>query len=99
MADTAPDAWGRRVILRELTELDFLLAVDDFSRIGALRLQDLAGAYLRTVEQGQRTTPAMLELQHMFEASRPVETGTKSADDLRYLVGKGTSLGGKCLGN
>ena len=94
MADTAPDAWGRRVILRELTELDFLLAVDDFSRIGALRLQDLAGAYLRTVEQGQRTTPAMLELQHMFEASRAVETGTKSADDLRYLVGKGTSLGG-----
>ena len=107
MADTAPDAWGRRVILREhakrrkvdaslreLTELDFLLAVDDFSRIGALRLQDRAGTYLRTVEQGQRTTPAMLDLQHLFEASRAVETGTESADDLRYLVGKGTSLGG-----
>jgi len=107
IADTAPDAWGRRVILREhakrrkvdaslreLTELDFLLAVDDFSRIGALRLHDRAGTYLRTVEQGQRTTPAMLELQNMFEASRAVETGTESADDLRYLVGKGTSLGG-----
>jgi serine/threonine-protein kinase HipA len=53
IADTAPDAWGRRVIARDhakrrkddprlpaLTELDYLLAVDDFSRVGALRLRD-----------------------------------------------------------
>src|SRR3546814_13511307 len=52
IADTAPDAWGRRVIARDhakrrrtdpklpaLTELDYLLAVDDFSRVGALRLR------------------------------------------------------------
>lgn len=97
LLDTAQDDIGLTLMdeqLRELTELDFVLAVDDFSRIGALRLQDRAGTYCRTVEQGQRTTPAMLELQHMFEASRAVETGTESADDLRYLVGKSTSLGG-----
>ena len=56
IADTEPDGWGRRVILRDharrreaarsqhhaarmdvLGELDFLLAVDDESRVGALK--------------------------------------------------------------
>ena len=53
LADTEPDSWGRRVVarahakerqlnpaLRALTEVDYLCAVDDFSRIGALRLRD-----------------------------------------------------------
>jgi serine/threonine-protein kinase HipA len=63
IADTEPDGWGRRVILRDhakrrqdirsaggkvdarpLHSLDFLLAVDDFSRVGALRFQDEDGA-------------------------------------------------------
>lgn len=106
-ADTAPDAWGRRVIAREhakrrkedttiaaLTELDYLLAVDDFSRIGALRLRDKDGKYLRTAEDGRRTTPPLIELQHMFNASRAVEKGEETTEDLKYLQGKGTSLGG-----
>lgn len=61
-ADTEPDGWAKRVILRDhakrrqasrragrqpepvqLQALDFLLAVDDASRVGALRLQDEAG--------------------------------------------------------
>src|SRR5438105_3480964 len=56
IADTGPDGWARRVILRDhvkrrqelrregkeeeaqpLNALDYLLAVDDFSRVGALR--------------------------------------------------------------
>lgn len=107
LADTAPDAWGRRVIAREhakrrqknatlaaLTELDYLLAVDDFSRIGALRLRDKDGKYLRTTEDGRRTTPPLIELQHMFNASRAVEKGQETTEDLKYLQGKGTSLGG-----
>ena len=106
-ADTAPDAWGRRVIAREhakrrqknttiaaLTELDYLLAVDDFSRIGALRLRDKEGKYLRTAVDGQRTTPPLIELQQMFNASRAVEKGQETTEDLKYLQGKGTSLGG-----
>ncbi len=97
-ADTAPDAWGRRVIARDhakrrkinpaispLTEMDYLLAVDDFSRIGALRLRDLDGKFCRTVEQGQRATPPLLELAHMYEASRAVEQGRETQEDLRYL--------------
>ena len=107
IADTAPDAWGRRVIAREhakrrkthpqlpaLTELDYLLAVDDFSRVGALRLRDPNGQWLRVVEAGRRSTPPLIELEKIYQASRAVEAGQETAEDLRYLQGKGTSLGG-----
>ena len=107
LADTAPDAWGRRVIARAhakerknnpnlaaLTELDYLAAVDDFSRVGALRLRDAKGIFLRTLQDGQRTTPPLVELEHIYSASRAVETSQETAQDLAYLQGKGTSLGG-----
>lgn len=107
IADTAPDAWGRRVIARDhakrrkveprlapLTELDYLLAVDDFSRVGALRLIGPEGNWHRTVPQGQRSTPSLIELERIYQASRAVERGQETSEDLRYLQGKGTSLGG-----
>ncbi|WMD19813.1 HipA domain-containing protein [Achromobacter seleniivolatilans] len=107
MGDTEPDAWGRRVISRAhakrrqddrslgaLTELDYLCAVDDFSRIGALRLRDSRGTFLQSVQAGKRATPPMLELEKMLVSSQAVERGTETAEDLRYLQGKGTSLGG-----
>lgn len=87
LADTAPDAWGRRVIARDhakrrvaeslppLTELDYLLAVDDFSRLGALRLRDGNGNYLRATADGRRNTPPLVDLQMMYDASRAVENG------------------------
>jgi serine/threonine-protein kinase HipA len=107
IADTAPDAWGRRVIARDhakrrkddprlpaLTELDYLLAVDDFSRVGALRLRDPDGTWHRPTVAGRRSTPPLVELERVFQASRAVERGDETAEDLRYLQGKGTSLGG-----
>lgn len=107
MADTEPDAWGRRVIARShakarakdaslgpLTEADYLASVDDFSRVGALRLRDATGHYLRRVADGARSTPAFLELEKILLASRAVEMSQETAEDLAYLQGKGTSLGG-----
>ncbi len=107
LADTEPDAWGRRVTtraharrrkedasLKELTELDYLCAVDDFSRIGALRLRDEKGIYLRAGGNGKHTTPPLLELEGVLGASRRVEMSQETAADLKYLQGKGTSLGG-----
>jgi serine/threonine-protein kinase HipA len=107
IADTTPDAWGRRVIARDhakrrkndprlpaLTELNYLLAVDDFSRIGALRLRGPDGHWHRTVTEGRRSTPPLIELERIFRASRAVELGQETIEDLRYLKGKGTSLGG-----
>ncbi len=106
LADTAPDAWGRRVIARAharartadpklgaLTELDYLCAVSDVSRVGALRLSDGKGRFLGDGEYG-RNTPPLVELGRIYEASRAVEKGSESAADLKYLQGKGTSLGG-----
>lgn len=106
LSDTTPDTWGRRVIERAhakerkknptlppLTELDYLCAVDDFSRVGALRLNK-DGTYLRTVAAGRRSTPPLLELEQMYKASRAVEQSLETAEDLKYLQGKGTSLGG-----
>ena len=113
IADTEPDGWGRRVILRDharrrqaarragteaesvqINAVDFLLAVDDASRVGALRFRDETGAFQRAAEPGRRAAPPLLELQHLMGASRAVETETETAADLAYLRGRGTSLGG-----
>ena len=55
--------------LGPLSEIDYLAAVDDFSRIGALRLRDEKGQYLRKTPSGERTTPAFIELEKIFNAS------------------------------
>lgn len=113
IADTEPDGWGRRVILRDharqrqrarlagtaidpraLNHLDFLLAVDDISRVGALRFQNEDGVFQRAPEPGWRTTPPLIELSRLLSASRAVETNSETEADLAYLRGRGTSLGG-----
>jgi serine/threonine-protein kinase HipA len=107
LADTEPDSWGRRVIARAhakerklspalpaLTEVGYLCAVDDFSRMGALRLRDAAQTCLRNIEEGKRATPPLPELEKIMAASRAVELSKETAEDLKYLQGKGTSLGG-----
>lgn len=112
-ADTEPDGWARRVILRDhakrrqaarrtgqklqavqLQAIDFLLAVDDASRVGALRLQDEAGVFCQATEPGRRTAPPLIELKQLLSATRAVETESETAADLAYLRGRGTSLGG-----
>lgn len=119
IADTEPDGWARRVILRDhakrrqvarrrgqaqeavpLRAIDFLLAVDDASRAGALRFQDEAGVFCRATEPGRRTAPPLIELKQLLSATRAVETDSETAADLAYLRGRGTSLGGmrpKCM--
>jgi serine/threonine-protein kinase HipA len=113
IADTEPDGWARRIILRDhakrrqamrashsdpgaqaLTAVDFLLAVDDVSRVGALRFQDEHGIFQRAADEGRRTAPPLIELNALLAASRAVENNTETAADLAYLRGRGTSLGG-----
>jgi serine/threonine-protein kinase HipA len=105
LADTAPDAWGMRIIKRAhakrradnptlapLTAFDYLASVDDLSRLGALRLMDSEGAFLRS--GARHRTPLLLDLGKIAAAARRVEEGTDTAADLAYLQGKATSLGG-----
>jgi serine/threonine-protein kinase HipA len=113
IADTEPDGWAKRVILRDhakhrqkarwagqepattqLNALDFLLAVDDASRVGALRFMDEQGVFCRAFETGRRTAPPLVELGKLLAATRAVETENETAADLAYLRGRGTSLGG-----
>lgn len=112
IADSEPDGWGAKVILRDHAKrralakaagemkspiagaLDFLLEVDDFSRVGALRFCDEAGVFRRAREEGRRTAPPLLELGHLLSSSRAVETNTETEADLAYLRGRGTSLQG-----
>ena len=74
--------------------MDFLLAVDDFSRVGALRFQDETGDFCRASEAGRRTAPPLVELSQLLRASHAVESENETAADLAYLQGRGTSLGG-----
>ena len=85
---------GQAAEAQPLNAMDYLLAVDDFSRVGALRFQDEEGRYQRTVEEGRRAAPPLVELAQLMAASRAVETNTETEADLAYLRGRGTSLGG-----
>lgn len=67
-------------------------AVDDFSRIGALRLADEQGHFLRSTDRHR--TPQLLDLAQIAHSARRLEQGTESAQDLDDLMGKATSLGG-----
>ncbi len=112
IADTEPDGWGKRVILRDqakrraegrttgagssqpLNHLDFLLAVDDESRVGALRFRDESGAFQRNSEDEHRRTPPSISLAQLVASSQAVEMDEETMTDLDYLRGRGTSLGG-----
>jgi serine/threonine-protein kinase HipA len=105
LADTEPDAWGKRIIqrahakrrqhdplLQPLTRFDILAAVDDFSRIGALRLVNGDGQFLSS--EAAFRTPHLIDLEKIYASTRAVEQGTETEADLNFLQGKGTSLGG-----
>jgi serine/threonine-protein kinase HipA len=77
-----------------MTAIDFLLAVDDASRVGALRFMDESGEFCRANEPGRRTVPPLVELRQLLASSRAVEMSAETAADLEYLRGRGTSLGG-----
>src|SRR5271163_3479776 len=102
IADTEPDGWGCKVIARDhakrrkagqagesiaLTEMDYLLGVDDIGRMGALRFRDAAGEFMRTPREGERGIPPLLELTEIIGAAHAVERGTETDRDLAYLRG------------
>lgn len=107
IGDSAPDRWGRALMLRSETrrarsagepprtlwEADYLLLVDDETRLGALRFATQAGGpFLRQV--GGHRTPPLVELPKLLAASEHVFDDAESEDDLRLLLAPGSSLGG-----
>lgn len=95
--DAGPDAWGERLILRTHrgrapSRADFLLAVDDLTRMGALRLRaDATGPFLATGHD----IPKLVQLDDLAAAARAVESDSDDLDAVRRLVDAGSaSLGG-----
>jgi serine/threonine-protein kinase HipA len=107
IGDSAPDRWGRALMMRAearrekkagepprtLWEADYLLLVDDETRQGALRFSEEAGGpFLRQV--ADHRTPPLIELPALLAASEHVYDEVETAEDLRLLLAPGSSLGG-----
>lgn len=107
IGDSAPDRWGRALMRRmerrraareqqtprTLHEIDYLLQVDDETRQGALRFAEREGGpFLR--EAGARRTPPLIELPALLAAADRVAEDTDTEEDVRLLLGPGSSLGG-----
>lgn len=92
-AQQRKEGGGDGFSLGPLNDMDFLLWVSDFSRVGAIRFRDDKGV-LQRPSGGKRETPALVQLPHLLSASKAVEENKETAYDLEYLRGDGTSLGG-----
>lgn len=102
LRDTAPDRWGQQLIKRAfrkageervLSEIDYLLAITDQTRIGALR-------YKREGEDsfdhgiGHYRVPPLIQLPALINAADAVQANTETAEDLKLLLNEGSPLGG-----
>ena len=96
ISDCTPDAWGRAVISNashiRVNELDILLAVNDFTRMGALRFIDENGELKSTMDH---SVPSITELENIRETSAAFERDSENRVAIaRRLRGSGDSLGG-----
>ena len=102
MQDCGPDRWGRLLIERAVRkhildrkayqDLDYVLALDDATRIGALRFRATAGGPFLATHEGK--IPPLVQLAALLNAADAVHGESETAKDLRYLLGQGSPLGG-----
>lgn len=112
-ADAAPDRWGRTLLERReaqaarreerrprrLDDWDFLVGVDDRTRMGALRLASDAGGEEGFLADEPFPVPPLTKLRELEHWARQVEesVGGELSDEERWLamlVAPGSSLGG-----
>ncbi|MYN65631.1 MAG: type II toxin-antitoxin system HipA family toxin [Acidobacteria bacterium] len=107
VGDSTPDRWGRLLMRRAerrrarqegrapraLSEADVLLRVDDETRQGALRFStETTGPFL--AEPGLSRIPPLVELPRLLAGAERVADDKEDDDDIRLLLGPGSSLGG-----
>jgi len=100
--DCGPDRWGRVLIERAVRkkvlaqkpyrDIDYVLALDDASRIGALRFRLDAISPFLAVTSGK--LPPLVRLNALLRATEAIHSETETAQDLRFLLGAGSPLGG-----
>lgn len=102
LRDTAPDRWGQQLIKRAfrkagddrtLSEIDYLLAITDQTRIGALRYKR-EGEDTFDHDIGHYRVPPLIQLPALVNAADAVQTNTETAEDLKLLLNEGSPLGG-----
>jgi len=107
IGDCAPDRWGRVLMRRaeimrakqenetprSLTEIDYLLGVNDFARQGALRFsKTIDSPYLK--ESAQNSIPPLIQLPKLLSAAQNFEESSENEQELKLLLDPGSSLGG-----
>ena len=102
LRDSAPDRWGQQLIRRAfrktddertLSEIDYLLAITDRTRIGALRYKR-EGESNFDHDIGRYQVPPLIQLPALVDAANAVQSNTETAEDLRLLLNEGSPLGG-----
>jgi serine/threonine-protein kinase HipA len=99
LGDSAPDRWGRVLMQRAnagghaLSELDYLLGVNDKTRQGALRFSETEGGeYLAAGDDS--AIPPLVKLPELLSATEKFLADNASAAELKLLLAPGSSLGG-----
>jgi serine/threonine-protein kinase HipA len=95
--DSAPDRWGRNLINkqfagRKLNNLDYLLAVSDRTRQGALRFKTTQE---EAFQHPSANVPKLLDLPQLLDASNAIDHPKQGQEAIKYLLEAGSgSLGG-----
>jgi len=100
--DCGPDRWGRILIERAVRkkvltqkpyrDVDYVLALDDVARVGALRFRFNAESPFLAITTGK--LPPLVRLNALLRATDAIHSETETAQDLRFLLGAGSPLGG-----
>jgi serine/threonine-protein kinase HipA len=102
MLDCGPDRWGRLLIERAVRkrvlaqkpyfDIDYVLALEDSSRLGALRFRETPKDPFLAPTIGK--LPPLVRLQALLRAADAIHSDTETASDLKFLLGAGSPLGG-----
>ena len=108
IGDSAPDRWGRVLMRRAETlkarnidttpktlfEMDYLLGVNDEARQGALRFSSPENLEAYLSVKNKNAIPPLIELPKLLSATERFIDDKETAEDLRFLLAPGSSLGG-----
>lgn len=111
-SDALPDRWGRTLLtrreqiaandekrpVRRLTSFDYLMGIDDASRMGGFRFAETPGGKFINTEPSWRVPP-LTSIRELMQAAREIEASEEKhllpqKKWLLQLLHPGTSLGG-----
>ena len=107
LGDCTPDRWGRILLRRReeryaksagktpgtLTELDYLLGINDEARQGALRFKKQGVSSILAPAE-KNAIPPLVALPKLLSASERFLESKEDDEDIRLLLAPGSSLGG-----